>query len=156
MGWAEDYDLWLRMAGDGVRFAKSADPLIFWRDRPERATRTMNEYSADAFRRCKAHHLQRGFLNGETDVVLAGAGQEGRAWQRILAKLGIKVTTWIDVDPKKRGRTLHGAVIVSPDDVSPDKSKMLVTVGTRGVRAGIREWAKGAGFVEGKDFICVT
>lgn len=156
MGWAEDYDLWLRMAGEGLLFARSAQPLIFWRDRPERATRTMNEYSADAFRRCKAHHLQCGFLSGESEVVLAGAGKEGRAWQRILAGFGIKVSLWIDVDPKKKGRALHGAAIVSPDDVSPATGKMLVTVGTRGARAGIRAWAKGAGFVEGKDFICVT
>lgn len=156
MGWAEDYDLWLRMAGCGVRFTKTAKPLIFWRDRPERATRTMAEYSAAAFRRCKAHHLQSGFLRGITNVVLAGAGKEGRAWQRVLAEIGINVILWIDVDPKKRGRVLHGAEIVAPADVSPDKGRMLVTVGTRGARAGIRDWAKGAGFAEGKDFICVT
>lgn len=156
MGWAEDYDLWLRMAGEGVLFAKSAEPLIFWRDRPERATRTMHEYSADAFRRCKAHHLRSGFLNGQSHVVLAGAGKEGRAWQRILAGLGIKVSLWIDVDPKKKGRALHGAAIISPGDVPPASGKMLVTVGTRGARAGIRAWANGAGFVEGIDFICVT
>jgi len=156
MGWAEDYDLWLRMAGDGVLFAKTAETLIFWRDRPERATRTMAEYSADAFRRCKAHHLQRGFLRGSADVILAGAGKEGRAWQRILAELGITVSCWIDVDPKKRGRTLHGAEIFAPDDIAPSNGKMLVTVGTRGARAGIREWASAAGFIEGMDFICVT
>ena len=156
MGWAEDYDLWLRMAGDGVLFAKTAETLIFWRDRPERATRTMAEYSADAFRRCKAHHLQRGFLRGSADVILAGAGKEGRAWQRILAELGITVSCWIDVDPKKQGRTLHGAEIFAPDDISPSNGKMLVTVGTRGARAGIREWASAAGFIEGMDFICVT
>ena len=156
LGWAEDYDLWLRMAGTGVLFAKSAQPLIFWRDRPERATRTMHEYSAAAFRRCKTHHLQCGFLRGESAVVLAGAGKEGRAWQRILAELGIKVSLWIDVDPKKKGRALHGAAIVSPDEISPTAGKMLVTVGTRGARAGIRAWANGAGFAEGKDFICVT
>lgn len=156
MGWAEDYDLWLRMAGDGVLFAKTVEPLIFWRDRPERATRTMAEYSADAFRRCKAHHLQNAFLKDSADVVLAGAGKEGRAWQRILAEIGITVSRWIDVDPKKWGRTLHSAEIVAPDDIAPNSGKMLVTVGTRGARSGIRDWAKRAGFVEGKDFICVT
>lgn len=156
MGWAEDYDLWLRMAGSGVRFAKTRQPLIFWRDRPERATRTMNEYSADAFRRCKAYHLCSGFLSGETAVVLAGAGREGRSWQRILAEHGIKVSLWVDVDPKKKGRTLHGAAVVAPEEVAPSAGKMLVTVGTRGARAGIREWARGAGFIEGEDFICVT
>lgn len=156
MGWAEDYDLWLRMAGVGVRFAKTVKPLIFWRDRPERATRTMAEYSADAFKRCKAHHLHSSFLRGIAAVVLAGAGKEGRAWQRILAEIGIPVSCWIDVDPKKQGRVLHGAAIAAPGDVSPASGKMLVTVGTRGARAGIRAWASGAGFVEGKDFICVT
>jgi len=156
MGWAEDYDLWLRMAGTGVRFAKIDEPLIFWRDRPERATRTMNEYSADAFRRCKAHHLQSYFLRDSTKVILAGAGKEGRAWQRVLAEIGITVSKWIDVDPKKKGRVLHGAEIFAPNDISPCNSRILVTVGTRGARAGIREWANCAGFKEGADYLCVT
>lgn len=156
MGWAEDYDLWLRMAHTGVRFARTAEPLIFWRDRPERATRTMDEYTADAFRRCKLHHLRNGFLAGVTGVTLAGAGKEGRVWQRLLAEYGIRVNRWIDVDPKKRGQILHGTKIESPDDVSPDGGRMLVTVGTRGARAGIRAWATVAGFVDGSDFICVT
>lgn len=156
MGWAEDYDLWLRMAGAGIRFARAEEPLIFWRDRPERATRTMDEYSADAFRRCKAHHLRNGFLSAAGEVILAGAGKEGRAWQRILTESGIKVALWVDVDPKKRGRTLHGAKIVAPDEILPGGAKMLVTVGTRGARAGIRNWACSAGFSEGNDFICVT
>ena len=156
MGWAEDYDLWLRMAGAGIRFARTDEQLIFWRDRPGRATRTMAAYSADAFRRCKAHHLRSGFLSEAVEVILAGAGKEGRAWQRILTESGVKVSLWVDVDPKKRGRTLHGAKIVSPDEILPAGAKMLVTVGTRGARAGIRNWASSAGFTEGKDFICVT
>jgi glycosyltransferase involved in cell wall biosynthesis len=156
MGWAEDYDLWLRMAQTGVRFAKSAEPLLFWRDRPERATRTMSEYSNDAFRRCKLHHLQCGFLQGTTSVILAGAGKEGRAWQRLLAEAGIKVALWVDVDPKKSGRLLHGARVVAPQELAPGAGRMLVTVGTRGARAGIRQWAEGAGFRELTDYVCVT
>jgi glycosyltransferase involved in cell wall biosynthesis len=156
MGWAEDYDLWLRMAHSGVRFARSEKPLLFWRDRPERATRTMTEYTADAFRRCKIHHLQQGFLRGCSEVILAGAGKEGRAWQRTLAAAGIRVSLWVDVDPKKRGRLLHGAGIVGADELGSLRGSMLVTVGTRGARAGIREWASKAGLKEGTDFICVT
>lgn len=156
MGWAEDYDLWLRMALSGVRFCRTVEPLLFWRDRPERATRTMDEYSADAFRRCKLHHLQGGFLKGVTDVILAGAGKEGRTWQRLLAESGIHVSLWVDVDPKKHGRMLHGARVVSPQDVTPGSGKMLVTVGTRGARAGIREWAVRTGFIEMTDYLCLT
>jgi len=156
MGWAEDYDLWLRLAAAGARFARIDAPLFFWRDRPERATRTMAEYTLEAFRACKACHLQEGFLKGCDRVILAGAGKEGRAWRRTLDASGIAVELWVDVDPRKKGKTLHGATVLSPDEVFPAGMKMLVTVGTRGARSGIRAWARGAGFVEGKDFICVT
>jgi glycosyltransferase involved in cell wall biosynthesis len=156
MGWAEDYDLWLRMAQMGVRFGRSEETLFFWRDRPERATRTMAEYSADAFRRCKLHHLRNGFLRGADEVILAGAGKEGRAWQRLLAAAGIGVALWVDVDPKKSGRLLHGARVVAPQELAPGAGRMLVTVGTRGARAGIRQWAERTGFRELTDFVCVT
>ena len=156
MGWAEDYDLWLRLAAAGTRFARTVEPLIFWRDRPERATRTMNEYSADAFRSCKLHHLKNGFLNGVSEVTLAGAGKEGRAWQRLLSAAGIRVIRWVDVDPAKHGRMLHGAPVLSHNELKPDGGKLLVTVGTRGARAGIRKWATESGFKELQDFVAVT
>lgn len=155
-GWAEDYDLWLRLAAAGVRFARLPQTLFFWRDRPERATRTMTEYTREAFRACKLHHLCQGFLKGEREVVLAGAGLEGRAWCRSLESEGIRVAAWVDVDPRKVGRTLHGAPVVAADKMVSDGRKLLITVGTRGARDGVRSWAIGAGFRDGRDFLCVT
>jgi glycosyltransferase involved in cell wall biosynthesis len=156
MGWAEDYDLWLRLAGAGVRFARLPETLFFWRERPERATRNLPEYTQEAFRACKAHHLRNNFLRGENEVILAGAGVEGRGWRRALAAEGIGISLWVDVDPRKIGRTLHGAPVLGPADVSPGKGKMLLTVGTPGARDGLRMWAGKAGFREWEDFICVT
>ncbi len=154
-GWSEDYDLWLRLAAAGLRFARLPAPLFFWRDRPERLTRTAPAYSAAAFRACKIHYLKRGFLAENHEVTLVGAGLEGRAWMRTLAEVGIKVTRWIDADPRKQGRLLHGAPILGPetDELS---GKLLVTVGKRGAREGIRSWLAGRGLVEGVDVICVT
>jgi glycosyltransferase involved in cell wall biosynthesis len=157
MGWAEDYDLWLRLASAGTRFARLPRVLFFWRDHPERATRTLPDYTAAAFRACKLHHLQQGFLKGVDGVTLAGAGLEGRAWFRTLQAEGVCVVRWIDVDPRKIGRTLHGAPVVAAGEVkAEDVDKMLVTVGTKGARDLVRKWAKGVGFAEGKDFVCVT
>ncbi|HEY6874598.1 MAG TPA: glycosyltransferase [Geobacteraceae bacterium] len=155
-GWAEDYDLWLRLAAAGVRFARLPRPLLFWRERPERVTRTCSAYSPEAFRACKAHHLRNGFLRGVNEVILAGAGLEGRAWMRTLDLEGIRVALWVDVDPRKIGRVLHGAPIAGPDEAVPDGRKMLITVGTRGAREQVRNWATTAGFREGGDFLCVT
>ena len=154
-GWSEDYDLWLRLAEAGIRFARLPELLFFWRDRPERLTRTAPAYSAHSFRSCKAYYLKRGFLAGRSDVTLVGAGQEGRAWMRTLAEVGIGVTRWIDADPRKQGRSLHGAPVLPPDTMEI-AGKMLVTVGTRGARDGIRTWLAARGLREGVDLLCVT
>jgi len=87
---------------------------------------------------------------------LAGAGREGRAWRLALNRAGVAVSLWVDVDPRKVGRTLHGAPVVGAAEVVPGIGKMLITIGTRGAREGVRTWAIRAGFQEGKDFLCVT
>lgn len=155
-GWPEDYDLWLRMAATGVRFARLPQPLLFWRDHPERATRTMDEYATDAFRSCKCHHLLRGFLHSCSDVVIAGAGQEARAWQRLLTAADVTVSGWLDVDPRKIGRILHNAPVISPDQLRLDGRKMLVAIGVRGAREQFRKLAEKSGWQEGVDFVCVA
>jgi len=155
-GWAEDYDLWLRLADSGTRFARLTLPLFFWRDHPERATRTMSEYSTDAFRACKMHFLQQGFLRHARSVTIAGAGQEGRAWQRLLATAGILVSRWVDVDPRRIGRTLHGAPVVSTEHLTAHKDKILVAIGVRGAREQFRQLVRQMDLKEGLDFICVA
>jgi glycosyltransferase involved in cell wall biosynthesis len=155
-GWAEDYDLWLRLADAGTRFARLSLPLFFWRDHPDRATRTMGEYSSDAFRACKLHHLQQGFLLNEHSVIIAGAGLEGRAWQRQLAGAGIRVSSWVDVDPRKIGRTLHGAPVAGTGLLQARQGKILVAIGVRGAREQFRELAHSMSLQEGIDFICVA
>ena len=154
-GWSEDYDLWLRLAAAGVRFARLPETLFFWRDRPERLTRTDPAYSAASFRACKIHHLKQGFLSGSDAVTLVGAGQEGRAWMRSLGEAGIGLSHWIDVDPRKQGRLLHGAPVLSPE-TEELSGKLLVTVGTRGAREGIRSWLASRGLTEGVEILCVT
>jgi glycosyltransferase involved in cell wall biosynthesis len=155
-GWPEDYDLWLRLAESGIRFARLPLTLLFWRDHPNRATRTMGEYSADAFRACKLHYLQQGFLRGEQRVIIAGAGLEGRAWQRLLADEGIGISCWVDVDPRKIGRTLHGSPVAGTDQLQRRQDKVLVAIGVRGAREQFRDLARSMDLLEGIDFVCVS
>lgn len=155
-GWAEDYDLWLRLAAGGVRFARLPQVLLFWRDRPDRLTRTAPHCSAEAFRACKAHHLRQGFLKGVGEVTLWGAGLEGKAWRKTLLAEKIRVVRWIEVDPGKIGQTVHGAPVLPPEDLPPEAGKMLITVGVRRARPQIRQWADRRGLIEGRDFLCVT
>jgi hypothetical protein len=156
MGWPEDYDLWLRLADAGVTFARLPESLFFWRDHPERATRTMDEYAVAAFRSCKMNHLLNGYLMSTSEVVIAGAGQEGRAWQRLLAAKGITVTCWIDVDQRRIGRELHGAPVCGIEHLKSLSCKTLVAIGVHGARDQFRELASTLSLEEGLDFICVA
>jgi len=155
-GWAEDYDLWLRLAAAGCRFARCPETLLFWRDRPERLTRTAEHCTLEAFRSCRIHHLQRGFLAGDRGLTLWGAGLEGKAWRLALAAVGISVRRWVEIDPRKIGQTIHGAPVVGVDTLTPGQGRILVTIGARGARAEVRRLAANRGLVEGVDFLCVT
>jgi hypothetical protein len=155
-GWAEDYDLWLRLAAAGVRFARLPETLLYWRDRPERLTRTAAHCTPEAFRACKAHHLKRGYLAGVEEVTLWGAGEEGKAWRKALAAEGVRVGRWVEVDRRKIGQRIHGAPVIAIDALRPGGGMTLVTVGAKGARAQVRAFARQAGLVEGRDFLCVT
>jgi glycosyltransferase involved in cell wall biosynthesis len=156
LGWPEDYDLWLRMAAAGVRFARLPATLFFWRDHPERATRTMDEYAAQSMRRCKCHHLRQGFLKDCPELVIAGAGQEARAWQRLLLAEGVRVSNWLDIDPRKVGSILHGAPVLRPEQLQLAGRKMITAIGLRGAREQFRATALQLGWQEGVHFISVA
>jgi glycosyltransferase involved in cell wall biosynthesis len=155
-GWAEDYDLWLRLARLPGRFARLRETLLYWRDRPRRLTRTSATCSAEAFRACKVHHLARDFLAGRRSVTLWGAGMEGKAWRTALAAAGVEVTRWAEVDRRKIGQTIHQAPVVPIEALHPGNGPILVTVGAKGARVQVRTWAQQRGLVEGRDFLCVT
>lgn len=155
-GWAEDYDLWLRLALSGARFARLPQTLFFWRDRPERFTRTSPVCTLTAFRTCKLDFLQRGFLSGIEQITLWGAGEEGKAWRLALLEVGIEVVRWIEVDRRKLGQTIHGAPVVGIEALRPHDGKTLVTIGARIARPQVRAFYAKLGMVEGEDYLCVT
>jgi hypothetical protein len=156
-GWAEDYDLWLRLYLQGARFAKIPEVLLSWREYPERLTRSDGRYSVENFLRAKAHYLVRGPLAGREAVIIWGAGMMGRRLSKQLERQKAPLVAFIDVDPKKIGRTRRGLPILAPDDLLDwwggyNNPVVLAAVGARGARALIRERLEGFGLREGKDW----
>jgi len=156
LDWAEDYDLWLRLARRPGTFARLPEVLLFWRDRGRRLTRTSPACSPAAFRACKIHHLRDTFLAAVSRVILWGAGKEGKAWRQSLAEAGITVSAWAEVDRRKIGQVIHRAPVIAIDALQPGGVRILVTIGAKGARNQVREWARQRGLVEGMDFLCVT
>ena len=156
-GWAEDYDLWLRMYQAGLRFGKVPEILVEWREHPDRLTRTDSRYSLENFIRAKAHYLAKGPLKNRDAVVIWGAGMHGRRLSKHLLRNNVRLTAFVDIDPKKIGKTKRNLPIMAPDELLPhlrqyERPAVLSAVGARGVRELIREELTRLGLVEGQDW----
>jgi len=158
-GWPEDYDLWLRLFEEGVRFAKVERPLHFWREHGARLTRRDARYSTDAFLRCKARHLALGPLSGGRPAVVWGAGRTGRSLARLLLDGGAEITAFIDIDPRKIGGVARGRPVLAPaalPGVLAGDAVVLAAVASRGARGLIRSRLVELGLAEGEGFWCVA
>jgi glycosyltransferase involved in cell wall biosynthesis len=115
--WPEDYDLWLRAYLAGTRFAKIPQVLLEWREHPKRLTHMDSRYSLENFLRAKAHYIARGPARERDGVILWGAGMTGRRLSKHIEREGLPLVGFIDIDPKKIGKTRRGKPIQSPGDL---------------------------------------
>jgi len=153
----EDYDLWLRLAALGRRLTNVPATLLRWRESPGRLTRTDPRYGLDRHVALKCAHLARGFLSSARGVAIWGAGETGRAFSAALEREGIATELFVDVDPRKIGRTRRGASVVGADEVGRARGlPLLVAVGAPGARDLIRAELCRSGFAETKGFLCVA
>ncbi len=160
-GWPEDYDLWLRLAAAGARFAKVPRVLHFWRQHPGRLTRTDRRYAVERFLACKAHHLAHGPLRDRGRVLVWGAGQTGRRLAKHLEREGAALEGFIDVDPRKIGRSLRRLPVRAPGDLprllaAGERPLLVAAVGSRGARRLIRRHLDGLGLRETRDYWCAA
>ena len=161
-GWAEDYDLWLRLYLAGVRFAKLPEVLLEWREHPARLTRTDGRYSLENFLRAKAYYLALGPLNGRDALLVWGAGMVGRRLGRQLLRQGLPLVAFIDIDSAKIGNTRHARPIISAGELPAWWGRfanpvVLAAVGARGARLIIRRRLNNEfGLIEGRDWWSVA
>jgi cellulose synthase/poly-beta-1,6-N-acetylglucosamine synthase-like glycosyltransferase len=155
-GWPEDYDLLLRLWRAGRRLGSVPGVVLHWREGPGRLSRVHPAYSADAFRRCKAHHLAASLLAGR-EAVVWGAGPTGKAFARALAAEGVRTRAFVDLDPRKIGQTIRDAPVLAPAGLERDAAALCVAaVGQPGAREEIRATLVAAGWREGMDFVAVA
>lgn len=154
-GWAEDYDLCMRVVLSGKRLGKVAEPLLDWRESAGRLSRTSERYSVARFRALKRHYLARMGLWDGKELYQWGAGEVGKPW--------LREWTWpkpaavVDIHPRKVGRRIHGVPVISPEDLPPPGTGFcVVAVGAPGARADIRQWLLPRGYEEGVDFVFVA
>jgi hypothetical protein len=66
------------------------------------------------------------------------------------------VRGFVDVDPKKHGRIIDGAAVVSPQDLEPADGFVLAAVGVPGARAQIERYLEMRGLRAWHDYLAVA
>jgi glycosyltransferase involved in cell wall biosynthesis len=151
-GWAEDWDLLLRLVERGFCLAKVPEVLLTWRDRASRLTRTHAAYAPEQMIRLRAHYLARGPLR-DRPFDLWGAGPTGKRLARALEPHGLRPGRFLDIDPrKKRARGLE-VVQARTGLTPPDGRFLLCAVGADGARDTIRAMLEPVGWREGNDYL---
>ena len=157
MGWAEDYDLLLRLLAAGRDVGVVPRRLLAWRDGPRRLTRTAPAYAADRFPVCKAAFLAGDFLAGTDRYVLWGYGGTGRALRRALLVHGKRPSHVVEVHPGRLGQRIHGARVIGIDELLRERLRPVVaSVAGERPRGQIREALRAIGFEERRDFVCAA
>ena len=148
----EDYDLMLRGAAAGMKFAKVNEPLLDWIDSAQRLTRNHPRYTPDAFMQCRRSRFLEGPLAGVRRVDLWGAGQTGKPWLLWLQANGLEVRTVYDVNPRKTGHLIHNVPVQGPNNMpTADGTLLVIAVGAAGARPLIREHILKHGYTLGQD-----
>jgi GT2 family glycosyltransferase len=155
---AEDYDLWLRLIAAGYTITKIPQVLFRWRIHPSMTTLTNDpRLSPESHRRLRAEHLAKK-LGGATSFAIWGAGPAGRRLARELETHNHRATFFIDIDPKKIGRTRRGAPILSAEDgtarARTERTFLIVAVAALGARDLVRAYLDEHGFAEGEEYLC--
>lgn len=163
--WPEDYDFWCRAMLAGFRFGKVAgEPLLQWRDYPDRTSRTDSRYQKSGFIECKARtlavHLNQ---KGIKQVIIWGVGPTGLKLHDHLISHGIDVDSFIDINPKMAKRHKRGKQVLivdaksdtmqSPDGLLKNEQMLICAVSARGARQEIRDLLHKSGWSEGQNFI---
>jgi hypothetical protein len=156
-GWPEDYDLLLRLLAAGRRVGVVPRRLLGWRVHAERLSRTSETYSVARFTACKAAHLAADFLARSERYALWGYGATGRALARALEAHGRRAAAIVEIHPRRIGRTIRGAPVISRHALGPPNgTPLVVSVAGASARSLIRAELARMGWRECVDFVCAA
>lgn len=157
-GWAEDYDLCLRLWQAGHALAKVPELLLLWREGAARTSRTDPVYALDRFLRCKVRFLRATHLAGDRPALIFGAGPVGKAFGRALLDDGARLAGFVDVDPRRIGQRLHGVPVLDLEAALRLRGEVfgLGALGQPGARLQLRQVLRAAGWNDGEDYCCVA
>jgi len=152
----EDYEMWLRWLGKGMKIKKLKEIVLDWHDSDTRLTRTQSIYSDSSFYKIKTKYLAKWLEKNNPfhpKVAIWGASRISRRRAKLLTQYGIEIECFIDT---KKGRLLNHKIIYFEETPSPDKIFILTYIKQMNARDEIQEFLDGKGYEEGINYLLVS
>lgn len=147
----EDYDLCFRFYQHGLQVIPADKVLHYWRDYPNRTSRTDAHYSDNRFLAIKMFYFLKLDYQQTRSLVLWGAGKKGKWMAQYLVQQQIPFQ-WICNNPKKIGKDIYGQVLGDAAKFKDlDKAHFIVAVANEAAQQEIYSSLEKVG-VLGRDF----
>lgn len=149
----EDYEIFLRWHGNGVKMEKLPEKLMIWHDSPARLTRTHSAYTKAAFNAVKCKYLAQWLAENNPfhpNIWVWGAARKMRRNAEELENYGVVIDGLIDIQEQKTSAKpcIHFQTI-------PDAGEMFIVsfVAIREAKDEIRGFLAGKGYQELEHFV---
>lgn len=104
----EDYFMIFKLFEHGLKVVSSENITHLWRDHPDRASRTLEQYRDQKFFPMKVEFFKK--FHGTEYITLWGSGPSGKKLAKELLRAGISFY-WVSNNDNKIGKTIYGVKI---------------------------------------------
>jgi len=151
-GVPEDFELWLRWAHKGARFAKLPEILHTWYDSQGRLSRAHPSFSSEAFDRVKAHWLTEHLKleHPGKPIIALGTSKISRERAYQLTEFGIPILAFSDVS----GKEIRDQGFIPPEQLKEHPEAIIISfISQRGTGDRIAAFLEDQGLQEGIHFL---
>lgn len=154
----EDYELWLRLMDQGIRFSKIDGVLLDWHDEETRLSRNHERYSIDSFYYIKTKYFAKWFhehfCKKIPTLLIWGTGKFVLQKSKYLDEYGLKIAGYIDV-VSKPVKAIRNKPVFYYKNI-PENVFIVSYVSDRTGRLQIHEFLIQNGYKEGEDFYMMS
>lgn len=157
-GFPEDYEFWLRLMDQGVRFSKVEEVILDWYDEDNRLSRNHPNYDSEAFFEIKTKYFfrwyQKTFEFNPRPILIWGTGKSVIEKSKYLENFNLEIVGYVDVI-RKKDNNIDGKPVFFYEDI-PEGIFLLSYVSDRKGRKLIHEFLIKNNYTEGEDFYMMS
>ena len=128
------------------------DQIHHWRDRSDRASRTMKQYSDNRFFEIKIQYFKSTTYNSERSLIIWGAGKNGKDLAKVLQEHRLRFE-WVCDNENKVGKHIYGVELNKPKILIDSKDpQVLIAVANPKERIEIETYLNSLGLTPSQDY----